>query len=55
MENNLIKCARNVIWDIMYLLKKSGVEELYYTGKLSLLVNRVCDGTAEHCRCKDNT
>lgn len=55
MENNLIKCAGNVIWDIMYLLKKSGLEELYYTGKLSLLVNRVFVGIAEHCKHKDNT
>lgn len=42
MENNLIKCSGNVIWDIMYLLKKSGFEQLYYTGKLSLLINRMC-------------
>lgn len=55
MENNLIKCAGNVIWDIMYLLKKSGLEELYYSGKLSLLANRVCVGTAERCKHKDNT
>lgn len=54
MESNLIKCAGNVIRDIMYLRKKSGLEELYYTGKLSLLVNRVYVGTAEHCKHKEN-
>lgn len=46
MENNFIKCTGNVIWDIIYLLKESGFKQLYYTGKLSFLVNRICVGTA---------